>query len=57
MKKNKMKKNKINQTDVMFEIKVLDSINNNYERKLEKWYIQNIKELDKWYRLVKRRHG
>lgn len=43
--------------DIIFEIKVLDRINNNYEKKLETWYIRGVKELDNWYRIMKKRHG
>lgn len=42
---------------IIFEIKVLDRINNNYEKKLETWYIQSVKELENWYKTMKKRHG
>ena len=43
--------------EIIFDIKVFDSINYGYEKKLERWHINGLKELEKWYKIIKKRHG
>lgn len=43
--------------EIIFDIKVLDRVNDIYEKKLEKWYITSMKELEKWYKTMKKRHN